>query len=232
MSKYAIVTRSDDNIQTMSELTHPSIKSYANKCEADLLILDKEPPVMTEDNRPHYRIVHVYDILDEYDRVILLDTDMLVKKSCPNLFEVVPENKVGTIYEDVGEALPDRRMRIKKIQSEWGDVGWETGYTNAGTTVISKCHRDIFLPHNGHYYLPWGSADLHLSYMIHKNNFEVHELPFQYNHMTMFSDSWNSSADRFKSHIIHYAGGGMFDAPARIEQIRRDKQRLEEMGEA
>ena len=62
MSKYAIVTRSDDNIQTMSELTHPSIKSYANKCEADLLILDKEPPVMTEDNRPHYRIVHVYDI--------------------------------------------------------------------------------------------------------------------------------------------------------------------------
>jgi len=231
MNKYAVVTRSDNGVKSMSNLTHPSIISYAKKCNADFIILDGEPPVMTEDNNPHYRIAYVYNVLKDYDRAILLDTDMLVKKSCPNLFDVVPEDKIGTIYEDVGNKQHDRRMRIRKIQQEWGDVGWETGYTNAGTTVVSKQHRDIFLPHNGEYYLPWGSADLHLSYMIHKHKFEVHELPFQYNHMSMFSDGQGGTANRFDSYIIHYAGGGIFDAPNRIEQVRRDRDKLIEMGE-
>jgi hypothetical protein len=225
MSNYAIVTRADNGVEYAS-ITHPTIMSYAKRCNADFIILDDEPPVMTEDNNPHYRIAYVYDILEDYDRVILLDTDILVKESCPNLFDVVPEDKIGSIYEDVGHKASDRRARIKKIQQEWGDVGWETGYTNAGTMVVSKQHREIFRPHNGEYYLPWGSADLHLSYMIHKHKFEVHELPFQYNHMSMFSDGQGASANRFDSHIIHYAGAGIFDAPSRIEQIRRDRDAL------
>ena len=47
----------------------------------------------------------------------------------------------------------------------------------------------------------------------------------------MYSEDWNGNANRFKSHIIHYAGDGMFDAPSRIEQIRRDRDKLIEMRE-
>lgn len=60
--------------------------------------------------------------------------------------------------------------------------------------------------------------------MIHKLGFGVFELPYQWNHTTMFSQAWNGSPDRFKSYIIHYAGAGVFDPGVRnrLEQIQHD----------
>ena len=228
MNKLAVVTRSDPNITNISKETHPLIEEYAKKCNADFIILSGDPPLWTHDHRPHYRIMEGYSLLEDYDRLLFLDSDMIVLRSCPNLFNIVPEDKIGSIYEDKGSRKDDRLSRIKKIQDQWGDVGWRENYTNAGTFLVSKKHRDIFLPHEGKYWIDWGSADVHLSYMIHKNNFEVYELPFHYNHMTMFSESWNGNANRFDSHIIHYGGAGIFDPGIhnREQQIKHDKQKL------
>ena len=45
--------------------------------------------------------------------------------------------------------------------------------------------------------------------------------------MTMFSEPWNGSPDRFKSYIIHYAGAGIFDAvPDRITQMKNDYNKI------
>ena len=46
--------------------------------------------------------------------------------------------------------------------------------------------------------------------------------------MTMFSEEWNGSPDRFDSHIIHYAGAGIFESGIHNKeiQISRDKERL------
>lgn len=222
--KKAVVTRADSGISVYTEKTHPIIRKYAEDWEADFIILSHRPFVMTDDNKPHYRIMQVYNLFDEYDRIICLDSDMVITKTCPNLFDVIPEDRIGSIYEDVGSRKSERRKLIRKIQMEWGDVGWEKGYTNAGTFVVSKRHKDIFTPVNGKYWLGWGSADVHLSYQIHKLRFEVFELPYIFNHMTMFSEAWNDSPDRFNSHIIHYAGGGIFDLKykTRIDQIEGD----------
>lgn len=226
--KYLVVTRADDNIKQMTDITLPIMREYAEKCGADFKIISEPAPFMTDDNKPHYRIIKVRDFLEEYDRVLLLDADMIINKDCPNIFEVVPEDKIGSIYEDVGSRQPHRRGLIRAIQQRWGDVGWNGGYTNAGTFLVSKQHKDIFLPNEGQYYTGWGSADVHLSYMIHKLGFEVHRLPFQWNHMGMFSEPWNNRANRFDSHIIHYAGGGVFDAGVknRMEQIKKDYEKI------
>jgi lipopolysaccharide biosynthesis glycosyltransferase len=228
MTKLAVVTRSDSNIDNISKETHPLLKKYAEKCNADFIVLSGDPPIWTHDHRPHYRIMDGYDLLNTYDRVLFLDSDMIVTDTCPNLFDVVPENKIGSIYEDKGSRKSDRLKRIQNIQSAWGDVGWKENYTNAGTFLVSRMHKDIFSPHEGKYWTDWGSADVHLSYMIHKNNFNVYELPFQYNHMTMFSEDWNENANRFDSYIIHYGGAGVFDSDinSREEQIKRDKKKL------
>ena len=102
------------------------------------------------------------------------------------------------------------------------------GYTNAGTFVVSKQHKNIFTPHNGEYWLDWGSADLHLSYNIHKYGHKIYELDFKWNHMTLFSEPWNNNADRFQSYIIHYAGGGLFDEGmiSRKHQMESDLKKL------
>ena len=222
--KIAIVTRSDDNIKEMSQLTHPFMKKYANMCNADFILLDQDPIIWTQDNKPHYRILKCKDLLNKYDRIAILDTDMLVLSNCPNIFDEVPYDCIGSIFEDRGTKKNDRLDRINAIQNKWGDIGWREGYTNAGTFIVSGCHSNIFDAYKGQYWLDNGSVDLHLSYLIRKNKYKIHELSYKWNHMTMFSENWNSCADRFESYIIHYAGRGIFDrnVKTRCEQIKKD----------
>ena len=225
--KTAIVTRSDSRIKDMTDLTHPIIIDYANYCNSEFIVLSEDPPFLTDDGSSHYRILEVYDLLDTYDRILCLDSDMIITKECPNIFDIVPYNSIGTIYEDKGSRKDDRRNKILELQKRWNNVGWTEGYTNAGTFLISKCHKNIFLPHNNQYCLGDGSADLHLSYNIHKYGHKIHELDFKWNHMTMFSEEWNHYADRFKSYIIHYAGGGIFRnnnnaGETKLDQIKKD----------
>lgn len=223
-----VVTRADSNIKELTDITFPAIKEYAKKINADFKVLSQKPIIMTDDNKPHYRILEVSNLLDDYDRILCLDCDMIINKDCPNIFDIVPEDMIGTIYEDKGTRKPNRLTKIKEMQQAWGNVGWENGYTNAGTCVISKMHKNIFNPHNGKFWTRDGSVDLHLSYNIHKYGFKVHELNYKWNHMTMFSEPWNNNANRFDSHIIHYAGVGIFDGKnqTRLEQIKKDYNQI------
>ena len=226
--KKLIITRSDNTIKHMTDITLPIMKDYAKKCGADFKILSHTPKIKTYDNKPHYRILEVYNLLSEYDRVLCLDCDMLITKNCPDIFKVVPEDMIGSIYEDKGSRKGDRLSRINQIQRSFGDVGWRGNYTNAGTFILSKEHRDIFLPVNGKYWNDRGSVDVHLSYNIHKYGFKVYELEYKWNHMTMFSELWNNNANRFDSYIIHYAGRGIFDKnmTTKVKQIIKDRNKI------
>jgi len=116
-------------------------------------------------------------------------------------------------------------------QRKFGWTNWTEGYINTGVFMTSKCHRDIFQPINGEFFSEWGTDDVHIGYQIKSQGHKVKQLSHQYNHMTMFSEPWNDSPDRFDSHIIHYAGGGVFDAreaPNKLEQAKLDFKRLYE----
>jgi alpha-N-acetylglucosamine transferase len=209
--KLALVTRADSNIKKYTDLTHPILKKYAKMCGADFIVLDHEPPIRTEDNMTHYRILKGYELLDTYDRILFLDSDMIINKNCPNIFDIVPYGMIGSIYEDKGSRRDHRHSLIRNIQKIWGDVGWSEGYTNAGTYLVSKPHKDIFQPYKGQYWLGFGSADVQLTYQTYYYGYNIFELPFQWNHMTMFSEDWNNYYNRFESYIIHYAGSGIFE---------------------
>jgi hypothetical protein len=53
-----------------------------------------------------------YDLLGDFDRVLVLDIDLLIMPNCPNLFQLVPQHMIGTIFEDVGSRKADRLSRI------------------------------------------------------------------------------------------------------------------------
>jgi len=219
--KILIATRADDQIADMTALTHPNIQQYAQKCGAEFISLNQMADC-PGNGRFHYRIMEFYRLLEEYDRVLSLDSDILISSKCPNIFDVVPYHQIGTIYEDKGSRANDRHKRIQKAQSTFGVVNWTTGYINTGVFLVSRLHRPIFQKINGNYWTDRGFDDVHLGWQIHKHGFEIYELPFQYNHMSMFSEEWNQYANRFNSYIIHYAGAGIFDKKNRIEQIQND----------
>jgi len=221
--KLAVVTRSDENIKEMTSLTHPVIKSFAKKWDADFIILEHDAPC-----HRHYRIMEFRNLFGLYDRILSIDSDVIISTTCPNPFLLVPVPMIGSVFEDVGTREQKRRKVIKNIQERFGDIGWKSGYINTGFAMFSKEHKDIFQSIDGHYWDGFGFDDAHLAYNINKRHIPIYQLPYQYNHMTMFSEAWNRSADRFESFVIHYAGIGKFENrfKNRIENMRYDMEEL------
>ena len=224
--KLLVATRADTKIKGYTDITHPVIKWHVNKWGADFHIFSDESPCKVGDGIGHYRILQMYDLFDEYDRIIQLDSDIMINKTCPDLFQMVPEDCIGSIYEDLGSRRGARRTTMRQAQNHFGDIEWTEDYINTGVFVVSKQHRDIFLPIDGKYWEGWGWDDIHLGYQINRLGYKVHELSYLYNHMTMFSEKWNGSPNRFNSHIIHYAGAGVFDHGPKNKQIANDYKRI------
>ena len=226
--KLVVATRADKNIKEMTDITFPIIRRFCEKWGADFTVLDHIPPIMSDDNRPHFRITKLYDLLGKYDRAISLDSDIVINKNCPNLFDEVPSDCIGTIFEDKGTRLENRLSKIRDVQSMFGDVNWKSGYVNTGVLVVSKEHKDIFTSEREKYYTKDGSDDVHIGYKINQIGFKIHELDHRFNHMTMFSEPECGGFDRFNSYIIHYAGAGRFDSGirSRLEQIKSDVKKI------
>lgn len=251
--KFAMVTRADDNIEKLTKVTHPILMDYAAQWGCDFIVLDTKEDWMTDYELAHYRILRVRDLLQVYERILVIDSDVVIMPTCPNPFDVVPADSIGTIYEDKGSREPMRQGVIMSIQERYGDVGWEEGYINTGFFVVSRQHANIFQKATSHseqirdtpfsptdgLWTGFGYDDALLGYNIHKFGHKVHELPFQFNHMSMFSESWNGNANRFESYVIHYAGLARFpddrsgrtltsgnDMDCRLELIESDIIRI------
>lgn len=218
MKERLIITRADDNVKEMTKMTHPILKRYAKKVNADFLVITDNVPAPMH----HFRILQCYDLLKKYNRIMHLDGDILIHKNCPDLFDIVPYNKIGTLLEDIGSREVHRRILIKDIQDERGYVDWYTGYINTGVFVVSDIHKNIFNISNENLWSKFGQDDVELGYQIHKNKFEIFELPFKYNHMSMFSEDWNGNASRFESLILHYAGNAFYSFMTNTEEIKQD----------
>ena len=209
MSKLLITTRADDSIEYYTKYTHPIIMEYAKKCNADFMILDESAPAEGDDNKAAYRIMQQYDLHDHYDRILCMDSDIIINPHAPNIFELVPDDKIGSILEDtvLDDRIADRREAIKNVQKYWKDIGWEENYIQTGVILTSSTHKDIFQPVDGEYWSGRGSDDIHIGYQIHRLGHSLFELPFQYNHTGLYSEPRGGSHDRAKSYFVHYAGG-------------------------
>mgnify|MGYP001571141470 FL=1 len=225
--KLAITTRTHTGFESISNLTYPSLIEYSKKCNADFIKLTKSINHEDSDGKSHYKILNNYDTLEEYDRILHLDSDILITKNCPNIFELIPEDKIGIVYEDKGTRVEHRKEVMRNIQKTFGDIGWIQGYPNTGLILASKKHRDIFKKIDGKLYEDWGQDCAHIGYNIVKYGFNVHELDFRWNHMVCFAEPWNGNPFRFNSFMVHYAGSGVFDEHLfregdRISQINHD----------
>jgi len=215
-NRYAMITRCDDKAQCLANLTHEIMEDYANQWGCDFIVMIKDGKYGDDYEMQHYRILAVSKYLETYERVLVIDSDIVIMPGTPNPFDVVPQDCIGTIYEDKGSREAMRQGVIMSIQERFGDVGWEEGYINTGFFVVSQCHKNIFQPigpvnlMNNGLWDGFGYDDALIGYNIHKHNHRVFELPYQWNHMSMFSEAWNNSASRFDSWIIHYAGMACF----------------------
>tara|TARA_B100000900_G_scaffold254828_2_gene217110 strand:+ start:8536 stop:9276 length:741 start_codon:yes stop_codon:yes gene_type:complete len=212
--KLAIVTRCEKNYK-FSSLSHPILKEYASMCGADFIIISERKINI---GPFHNEIFQCYELLDYYDRICVIDSDVLLNNP-PNIFKLVPYDKIGLVFEDIGFRKKDRLRDILLVQKKFGNVDWKRGYLNSGFIVFSKVHKDIFKINKKYFWNKIGFDDVQIGYMINKLNYKIFELPYKFNHVSLFSEA---GKNWLKSYVIHYGGRGFYRKLSRFEQMKRD----------
>lgn len=195
----------------MAAMTHPIFERYAESVGADFHVISEHK--LTAD-RPHFEKFQLRDFLDRYDRVLFLDTDIIVNRNAPDIFQFVPPEKFGAYL--VSEHSDRHDSSVVAIQQHLGALDWEREYFNSGVMLVGRQHREIFdLSHGmfeGFY------EQTQLNYNVRKLSIDVFDIGFRFNHTT----APRVPEERFGSYIIYYTGPGHMPGLPKDRQVRKD----------
>ena len=233
MSKKAVVTvLVGTRHSNIAELSHPTQMAYAHRHQLDYVVYDSKEytvygpdgskstikqgrPIVTEEHaaplpRPAfgaYNKLNIFELLDYYNRILYIDTDIIIRDDAPNIFDIVPENKVGMMSET---ALlgGDRGELMKSSSKNHGcDISlWDGEYYNSGVIVISRGHEKLLNGSKNFYDDTFFEQTL-INMNIINYNIPMYSLPYSFNR-TSYMDS-KMKQPRHSSYFIHYGGSWM-----------------------
>lgn len=201
--RFAVVTIACGEIyERMARITHPSLKAYAKRIGADFAVISE-----SERSSPHWEKFQLYDLLSKYDRIIYLDTDLIVRGDCPNLFEVVPEDSLGLFNE--APFVEDRKWSLWQTAEAYGQTisKWDGNYFNTGVMVVSRRHKHLFRKPEKEIFNFYEQSYLNMVIAIEKP--KIHKLSYRFNRMTCCDSA--TGEERHGSYLIHYAGFPNFE---------------------
>ena len=171
MKKYAIMTYAiGDKYKKRLEPLIPHFESYANKCNADFIIIDNY--IDKEMKRNFYcQKMLLPSIYSKYDWIVWVDSDIIINKNAPSIFDTIQENKgfsavcvpVGTPWWKsvvINEWRNTDALNQSKIQI-YINKGFDyndklTDYINDGVTLCNtKLMAKLF---EDFYYIGWGKT--------------------------------------------------------------------------
>lgn len=194
-----------------------SFKYYAERVGADLIISESlHYPIHI--NNPTYGAnpawsekLRIADLLQEYDRVLYLDADILISPNAENIFQHYSD--LDTIYM-LDEGLHcNRHVEQRLVEAYLGEVDWpqhspnQPHYYNAGVILVSKScqlfdYADLPTLQRVCNDIRFYEQTL-FNYMIFKNRLKHQPLAVRFNRMDMFGKEAYLNDD-----FIHYAGKG------------------------
>ena len=123
----------------LARLTHPLFQRYAKNIEAEFITINSR---VLNHCPVHYEKYQIGRYFNEYERILFVDTDVVIRPNAPNVFERVPVDQFGAYQTSVHCDFHDES--IEMIQKEQGDIGWKNHYFNSGVMVLSRSHRSLF----------------------------------------------------------------------------------------
>jgi len=204
MNKCALYT-SGHNIKYF-DVTVPYMLEYCKVHNIDFILRQQQHlPNYSPSIPAAFERFNIYNLLDVYDRVVWVDADILIKKSAPNIFDIVPEDKFGVYYEsdDVG-----RDHFISLLPQLYNYTGVNR-YLNSGVFVASKMHKEMFNMERVKQFLnrpnvkPGMNVDQdYLNIIIHRDKIQTHSLGYKFNCLI---NSTNSKLLKL-AYFYHFAG--------------------------
>ena len=197
MKKALVTIASGEYFLRMAALTHPTLRAYAERIGADFIHWSDTSGHAI----PEYKKLDVAGLLDVYDRVLYVDTDVIIRDDAPDVLEIVPYDHLGMLEES---RYYDRRIGVLKFMEHVGfdSSKWNGKYYNAGIFVCSRVHRDVFVPPP----VEWDHFrdQTWLNTLIADRGAKVFSLPYRFNRVLAFDRFYGE--DRLDAYFLHYAG--------------------------
>jgi len=84
-----------DNFKRMAEVTHPTMQRYADRIGAEFVVIEDQKV----SSLPYFEKFRIRELLNEFVRVIFLDTVIIVRFDCPSPFSIVSEDMLDLSRE-------------------------------------------------------------------------------------------------------------------------------------
>ena len=164
-------------------------------------------PIRKKIRRIQFEKFQVGELLKKYDRILYLDSDILVSEDLPDIFKLVPEDSIGCVMEDIGPLKWKRDHERTLAQKRLGEIpNWTEGYFNSGVLVLSKMHQPIFSTKWRNLIGGRWADQTTLNYQVLAHRFPIHPLPIEFNYQPEICPEWNNLENRKSAFIVHYAG--------------------------
>ena len=220
--RHALVTVAiGSEYQALAKLTHPLMAHYAEHCGMDFRPIVERS---TEGDSDFEKLA-AYRLLDEYERLLIVDTDVLITNEAPNILDVVPVLSFGAYLVSVHTPMHDPAIAL--IQRTLRDIGWKRDYFNAGVMVASRAHQALFDPDHPDL-KTWLAecarqpehktflAQTYLNFRVRESKTPFFDITYRYNH----SLGPGRSGERFGSYFIHCKGHRKGSKLTEIERAR------------
>ncbi len=207
----------------MGEITHPLMRTYARRISAEFKVITEKKVSQTT---VHWEKFQIKELLDTYDRILFLDTDIIVRGDCPDLFELVPEESLGAFDEST--YYTDARARMKTTADSYAsDLSlWDGRYFNTGVMVISRIHKKVFEKPEHEVENFYEQSYLNLAFV--RERILMHPLDFRFNRMHPMNQ--HTGEPRLSSYIVHYAGYTAPEPEMVFAYIQNDIERWNKNG--
>ena len=218
MSRNAVVTISvSRKWDCLGQTTSDTMANYARKIKADFVNVSSV--VIPGLGCREYEKFQLYDLLGVYDRVLLLDFDAMVVDSCPDIFKVVPQDKLGVAtHHLIGNRTQDPIDQFGDKDTDWNAKSF---YWDSGVIVASKIHRDLFEYKTQPRLTGCGCAEERtFNYRIYKYKIPI----FDIGHRFHFLPGRDKYLDPY---IIHWAGGARGGGEMVLKKAERIKKDIE-----
>ena len=209
MANRLLVTLSVGNeAEAIGPASLPLLKAYAQHCRADFKVLGSTH--RRQGAEVFYEKLQIRELLDQYQRVLYIDLDVLVNPRSPDVFEQIPESAfAATAVESVLGKVPTEKQQI---QSCLGGIAWPHPYFNAGVMLFGQSAKPMldycelnqgkWVDHIKKHELRTFHDQTLLNYALNKTNTDFVDLGRAFN----FTRAWRQFDQRFSQHFIHYAG--------------------------
>jgi hypothetical protein len=146
MKNVIMVPALGDLGQKMFSISGESVRRYAERIGVELVVITEHKLMaLSEQARKTWPYdgdkFQVLDLLDRYDRVLMLDADIILAPSCPDVFDEIPAHCTGWSVrsEQVQSQIIRTQMRKMGFKGSFNPV-LDCAIANTGLIMLPRVH--------------------------------------------------------------------------------------------